>query len=198
MGPVLDREIYDLCAAPGGKTAALAAAGARVTAVDRSAGRVKRLKENLSRLGLPAVIATADVLHWRPARPAAGVLLDAPCSATGILRRHPDIKFLRRPGDIESLARLQADLLEAAAKLVAPGGTLLYVVCSLEPEEGPERIAALLASGAPFRRQPIGSDEIYGHKAFVTPEGDFRSLPCDLPEDGGIDGFYACRLTRAG
>ncbi len=198
LGPLEGINTIDLCAAPGGKTAALAAAGAKVTAVERAMGRVGRLQENMARLKLPATIEAGDVLHWRPRRPADLVLLDAPCSATGTMRRHPDIKFLRKPEEIESLARVQQRLLQAASSMTAADGTLVYIVCSLEPEEGPRQIEAFLRSenGSDFQRLPFDEAAVFGHSEFLDREGAFRSLPCHLPELGGIDGFYACRLKR--
>ncbi len=186
----------DLCAAPGGKTASLAAAGAAVTAVDRSPARLKRLGANLARLGLAAELVEADAASWRPAEPAEAVLLDAPCSATGTIRRHPDLPWLKAPADIKKLAAVQDRLLDNALAMTRPGGVLVYATCSLEPEEGPERIAALLARGAPAARLPIEPSEVGGLAALLTPEGDLRSLPCHLAEAGGMDGFYACRLRR--
>ncbi len=197
LGPVAGVRVVDLCAAPGGKTAQLAAAGARVTAIDRSAARMARLKENLARLGLEAETIVADAATWQPPEPADAVLLDAPCSATGTIRRHPDIPWLKQESDLPRLTALQDRLLEAALAMTAPGGTLVYCVCSLQPEEGPERIAALLAGGAGVRRHPIAAEEIGGLAEAVTPEGDLRTLPCHWPERGGLDGFYACRLRRS-
>ncbi|OYW09020.1 MAG: rRNA cytosine-C5-methylase [Acidiphilium sp. 37-67-22] len=137
LGDVAGRRVLDLCAAPGGKTAQLAAAGAAVTALDRDARRLGRLRENLGRLGFAAETIAADALTWRPAEPFEAILLDAPCSATGTIRRHPEIVHLRRPRDIEACAALQDRLLDAAAAMLAPGGTLVYAVCSLQPEESP-------------------------------------------------------------
>lgn len=195
-----DQTVVDLCAAPGGKTAQLAAGGAQVTAVDRDAGRLKRLAQNLDRLGLAAATVEADAAAWRPPAPVAAVLLDAPCSATGTLRRHPDIAWLKSPGDIAQLIRLQDRLLAAAADMLAPGGRLVYATCSLLPEEGPARIAALLASrsggGAPLARDPVRGEEVAGLDELITAEGELRSLPSQLPELGGLDGFYVCRLRR--
>jgi 16S rRNA (cytosine967-C5)-methyltransferase len=195
------RTVVDLCAAPGGKTAQLAAAGAQVIAVDRDAGRLQRLPENLDRLGLRATTVEADATSWRPPAPVAAVLLDAPCSATGTLRRHPDIAWLKRPKQIAPLAQLQDRLLAAAADMLAPGGQLVYATCSLLPEEGPARIAALLtaaqrAGGAPFARDPVAKEEIPGLGELITAAGDLRSLPSQLSELGGLDGFYICRLRR--
>jgi 16S rRNA (cytosine967-C5)-methyltransferase len=196
LGAVAGRRIVDLCAAPGGKTAALAAAGAQVTAVEVSPARAARLEANLARLGLVAETVAADAIGWRPTAPVDAVLLDAPCSGTGTLRRHPDIARLKGPDDIAALAALQDRLLAAAVDMIAPGGNLVYAVCSLQPEEGPERIAALLASGAPVARLPVAAGEIFGRADWLSPEGDLRSLPCHLAEFGGMDGFYACRLRR--
>jgi 16S rRNA (cytosine967-C5)-methyltransferase len=193
--------VVDLCAAPGGKTAQLAAAGAQVIAVDRDAGRLKRLTQNLDRLGLSAATVEADATAWRPSEPAGAVLLDAPCSATGTLRRHPDIAWLKGPKQIAPLADLQDRLLAAAAGMLAPGGHLVYATCSLLPEEGPARIAALLTAaqrggGAPLSRDPVAGEEVAGLGELITEEGDLRSLPSQLSGLGGLDGFYVCRLRR--
>ena len=196
LGDVAGKRVFDLCAAPGGKTAQLARAGAEVTAVERSEARLARLSGNLTRLGLAAATVTADAAQWRPLSPAAAVLLDAPCSATGTLRRHPDIAHLKGPEQLSALSALQDRLLAAALGMVAPGGLLVYSVCSLQPEEGPERIAALLSAGAPAERVPVEPRELEGLEELVTPEGDLRTLPCHLAEAGGMDGFYACRLRR--
>ncbi len=197
LRPQSGQTTVDLCAAPGGKTAQLAAAGAQVIAVERDAGRLKRLSENLERLGLAAATVEADAATWRPPEPVAGVLLDAPCSATGTLRRHPDIARLKGPGDLPALTALQDRLLAAAAEMLAPGGRLVYAVCSLLPEEGPARVGALLAAGAPLVREPISAEEVAGLSELITPEGELLSLPSQLPELGGLDGFYACRLQRS-
>jgi 16S rRNA (cytosine967-C5)-methyltransferase len=193
---VAGKTVIDLCAAPGGKTAQLAAAGARVIAVDRSPSRVVRLKENLSRLSLAADCVIADAATWRPAEPASQILLDAPCTATGTIRRHPDIPHLKSVADVARLTQLQRRLLEAAAAMLAPGGTLIYGVCSLEVEEGPRQIEQLLARGAPMMRSPIAAGEIGGLAACITSDGDLRTLPHHLAERGGLDGFYAARLTK--
>ena len=196
LGTVAGRRVVDLCAAPGGKTAALAAAGANVTAVEVSPARMARLEANLTRLGLNAETVTADATRWRPPTPVDAVLLDAPCSGTGTLRRHPDIARLKGPEDIAVLTALQDRLLAAAVEMTAPGGSLVYAACSLQPEEGPERIAALLAAGAPVARTPVTEDEVFGQADWLSPEGDLRTLPCHLAEFGGMDGFFACRLRR--
>ncbi len=194
LGEVAGERVLDLCAAPGGKTLQLAAAGAHVTAVDKSASRLARLRENLARTRLSAEIVCADALAFR-AEPFDAVLLDAPCAATGTLRRHPEVAWLRRPGDIRMLAELQLQLLDAAAGLLRPGGRLVYAVCSLEPEEGPSLATAALRRG--WRRAPISAGDIEGAEAFVTPDGDLRTLPSHWAETGGIDGFYAVRLVRS-
>ncbi len=196
LGDVRGRSLLDLCAAPGGKTAQLAAAGATVTAVEKSPPRLARLNENLARLRLAAETIAADAAEWRPAEPADGVLLDAPCSATGTIRRHPDIAWTKRAADTPKLAALQDRLLANAVHMLKPGGILVYAVCSLEPEEGPARIAALLASGAPIARLPIRAEDCAGLPALITPEGDLRTLPSHLAQAGGMDGFYVARLVR--
>ncbi len=196
LGAVPGSHVIDLCAAPGGKTAQLAAAGATVTAVDRAASRLARLSENLVRLALPAQVIMADAATWQPAKPADFVLLDAPCSATGTIRRHPDIPYLKRPPDVPAAATAQARLLANALAMLAPGGTLVYAVCSLQQEEGPAHIEALLADGATVERVPIQAADVGGLAELIDSRGDLRSLPCHLPEFGGLDGFYAARLRR--
>jgi 16S rRNA (cytosine967-C5)-methyltransferase len=175
-----------------------------VIAVDRDAGRLARLSDNLDRLALTAARVEADAVDWRPPAPVDAVLLDAPCSATGTLRRHPDVARLRGPEQIPPLARLQDRLLAAAGDMLAPGGRLVYATCSLLPEEGPERIAAWLDGGAPFAREPIaaadigdlGDDKLADLAQMITGAGELRSLPSQLADLGGVDGFYACRLRR--
>jgi 16S rRNA (cytosine967-C5)-methyltransferase len=205
LGEVRGLEVADLCAAPGGKTAQLAFAGARVTAVDRSAGRLMRLSENLTRLSLQAQTVAADVQEWQPessnGRPFDAALLDAPCSSTGTIRRHPDVPWLKTETDLAALTSLQQRLLDRAIELLKPGATLVYCVCSLEPEEGVNQIAALLARNPSVARKPITAQEAFGHAEFVTADGDLRTLPLHLPDPdprwGGLDGFYAARLTKA-
>jgi 16S rRNA (cytosine967-C5)-methyltransferase len=196
FGDVAGQGVVDLCAAPGGKTAQLAALGARVTAVDRSDTRLVRLRQNLTRLRLDAELVAADVAAWRPPEPAPHILLDAPCSATGTLRRHPDIAWLKGQADVDRMIEVQDRMLDSAVAMLAPGGTLVYCVCSLQREEGPERIAALLKRGAPVARRPLAADEIGGLAEAVTPDGDLRTLPSFLAAQGGMDGFYAARLVR--
>jgi 16S rRNA (cytosine967-C5)-methyltransferase len=196
LGPVGGRTVIDLCAAPGGKTVQLAALGAEVTAVDRTAKRLARLTANLARLNLSANTVTADATQWQPPTPADAVLLDAPCSATGTIRRHPDVAWLKRPEDVAKLADLQARLLRAAVNMVKPRGTLIYCSCSLQPEEGPQQIARLLAERSPVERLPIAAAEVGGLVELITADGDLRTLPCHLPDRGGLDGFYAARLRR--
>ena len=186
--------VFDLCAAPGGKTAQLAAAGYDVTAVEKSPERLALLAQNLTRLGLAASCVTADAIKWQPEVLAEGILLDAPCSATGTLRRHPDIARRQTKTELAGLTALQDRLLRHSVTLLRPGGVLVYATCSLQPEEGPARVAALLADCPGLRRRPIAAGEVGGLAALITPEGDLRSLPCHLAELGGLDGFYACRL----
>ena len=196
LGDVAGRRVIDLGAAPGGKTAQLAAAGARVTAVDRSAARLGRLRSNLTRLCLEAEIVAADALRWRPETPADGVLLDVPCTATGAIRRHPDVAWLKTAEDVARLSRIQARLLEAAVEMVKPGGLVVYSSCSLQPEEGTDRIAELLDGGAPVEPAPVAPDEVGGLAEILTAGGELRSLPCHMAREGGMDGFFAARLRR--
>ncbi len=191
--------VADLCAAPGGKTVQLAQKGAQVVAVDRSGPRLRRLKANLERLGLQAEVVTADAAIFE-AEPFDAVLLDAPCSATGTIRRHPDVAWTKRPEDIAKLTALQARLLDQAAKLTKPGGRLVYCTCSLEREEGEMQVEAFLARNAGFARDPIKPEEIGGQAEALTPQGELRTLPHQLagetPRLSGWAGFYACRLIR--
>ncbi len=201
LGDVRGKEVADLCAAPGGKTAQLAFAGARVTAVDRSAARLGRLRENLARLALQAETVAADVLEWQSG-PFDAVLLDAPCSSTGTIRRHPDVPWLKSEADISVLTALQQRLLDRAVELLKPGAILVYCVCSLEPEEAEDQIAALLARDPRVVHTPVAAPEVCGRAEFLTADGDLRTLPPQLPDPdprwGGLDGFYAARLTRQG
>jgi 16S rRNA (cytosine967-C5)-methyltransferase len=202
FGDIKGKSIADLCAAPGGKAAQLAQAGARVTALDRSPARMARLRDNLARLSLEAETVVVDAAEWQgPAESFDGILIDAPCTSTGTIRRHPDVAWLRQEADIAPLAALQKRLLQKAVALLKPGGMLVYCTCSLEPEEGEAAIAALLASEAGLRRAPIASAEMAGLAEIVTSDGDLRTLPCHLPHTdprlAGLDGFYAARLVKA-
>jgi 16S rRNA (cytosine967-C5)-methyltransferase len=196
LGDVRGRRVLDLCAAPGGKMAQLAAAGAHVVAVDRSPKRVRRLEDNLRRLGLRAETLVADVATWRPPAPADRVLLDVPCSATGTIRRHPDVMRLKTATEIVQLAKLQARLLAAATDMLAPDGVLVYCACSLQPEEGAQLVDSLIAEGLPLQRVPLLANELRGFDQFLTSAGDVRTLPSQMADCGGLDGFYAARLRR--
>lgn len=190
-----DQQVLDLCAAPGGKTLQLAATGASVTALDRSAGRLKRLAANLERMGLKAATVTANAVDWKAPDLFDAVLLDAPCSATGTFRRHPDVLWAARPGDIAKLAAVQTRLLDSAAARVAPGGRLVYCVCSLEPEEGEDQVRAFLARNPGFTTEPCAPGEGGAPEVSLTPEGWLRLLPHQ--REGGQDGFFIARLARA-
>lgn len=196
LGDVKDAAVIDLCAAPGGKTAQLARMGAHVTAVDLSTERMARVRENLARLQLDAELVEADVLDFHPATPAPFVLLDAPCSATGTIRRHPELPWIKQAADVMQCAASARDLLDAAADMVAPGGTLVFAVCSLEAEEGPEQIETFLDTHPEFARKTITAPDVFGHGEFLTAAGDLRTLPCHLGAQGGMDGFYTARLIR--
>jgi 16S rRNA (cytosine967-C5)-methyltransferase len=190
--------VADLCAAPGGKTAQLAAAGAAVAAVERDPKRAARLRENLARLRLSAEVVEADAVGWTPSGGARfdAVLLDAPCTATGTIRRHPDIPHLKRPRDVPGMAEAQRRLLAAAARLLAPGtGRLVFAVCSLQPEEGEAHLAAAAALG--LAPDPIRAEEVPGLEAALTPAGALRTRPDLWAERGGMDGFFVARF-RAG
>lgn len=204
FGDLKGQRIADLCAAPGGKTAQLIHAGAEVTALDRSPNRVARLRENLVRLSLDAQTVVADAAEWSGNGGDAlfdGILIDAPCTATGTIRRHPDVAWLKQESDISALTALQRRLLQRAVALLKSGGTLVYCTCSLEPEEGEQAVAALLAAESGVRRAPIDASEVAGQAELVTAEGDLRTLPCHMPHAddprlGGLDGFYAARLIK--
>ncbi|HEX7775367.1 MAG TPA: MFS transporter, partial [Parvibaculum sp.] len=183
-------------AAPGGKTAWLAARGAHVTALDRSRQRLVRLEDNLARLKLEATVIAADAALFSPARQWGKILLDAPCTATGTARRHPDVPHLKTPADRDRLVLLQARLLAQAAMLLAPDGTLVYCTCSLEPEEGPMQVEKFLTGHPDFERRPITAAELPGFRECLTAEGDLRTLPSHFAAQGGLDGFYAARLVR--
>jgi 16S rRNA (cytosine967-C5)-methyltransferase len=195
LAPQPGEAVADLCAAPGGKTAQLAASGAAVVAVERDPGRFQRLQENLARLRLPARLVQADVTAWAPGEKFDAVLLDAPCSATGTIRRHPDVARLKRAADLVALTAAQDRLLDAAARLLKPAGRLVYAVCSLQPEEAAPRIAAAAARTG-LRVSPFDAAEQRLLPEAFTPEGWLRTHPALWPEHGGMDGFFAARLRR--
>ncbi len=192
LAPRPGERVLDLCAAPGGKTAQLAAAGARVTAVERDQSRLGTLRGNLLRLKLDAELVHADALSWRPEQKFDAILLDAPCSATGTIRRHPDLPHLRKPRDVAACCALQDQLLDAGADMLAPGGRLVYAVCSLQPEEGEGRIDAACA------RLGLVRDKLTlpALPEAATPAGDLRTHPGMWPERGGLDGFFVARLRK--
>jgi 16S rRNA (cytosine967-C5)-methyltransferase len=197
LGDIAGKRVADLCAAPGGKTLQLATAGAQVTAVDISARRMARLQENLARAGLAAELVTSDVAKWNPPEKFDAILLDAPCSGTGTLRRHPDIAWLKGPDDVDRLVLTQDRLLAHAVTLLKPGATLVYAVCSLQEDEGPARIEALLDRVKEIQRVPVQSAELPGVEDAVTKDGDVRTFPSMLPGSGGLDGFYMARLKSS-
>jgi 16S rRNA (cytosine967-C5)-methyltransferase len=196
LGDVRGQRVLDLCAAPGGKTAYLAARGARVVAVEKSEARAARLLENLARLRLEIELVVADARDFTDREAFDAVLLDAPCTATGTIRRHPDIPWIKEADDVRALSLIQDELLEAALASVRTGGRLVYSVCSLEPEEGEQVIARFLAAQPAAVRTRIQPHELPGAAEFVTQAGDLRTTPADWPQWGGIDGFYAASLTR--
>ena len=203
FGDIKGKTIVDFCAAPGGKTAQLALAGARVIALDRSPGRTARLRDNLARLRLHAEAVVTDAVEWQGDAVGAidGVLVDAPCTSTGTIRRHPDVAWLRQEADLAALTTLQKRLLQRAVALLRPGGTLVYCTCSLEPEEGEAAISTLLAAEPSLRRVPVDRGEVGGLAEIINPQGDLRTLPCHMPHSdprlGGLDGFYAARLVKS-
>jgi 16S rRNA (cytosine967-C5)-methyltransferase len=203
FGDVANKNIVDLCAAPGGKTAQLVHGGAHVTAVDRSPGRMARLRDNLARLSLEAKCVVAEGAEWIAQNRGEGfdgILIDAPCTSTGTIRRHPDIGWLRQESDIAPLAATQKRLLQGAVAALKVGGMLVYCTCSLEPEEGEQAIADLLKSETTLQRVPIEAGDVAGLSEIITAEGDLRTLPSHLahldPRLSGLDGFYAARLVR--
>ena len=193
LGAGEGRTVLDLCAAPGGKTMQLAAAGWSVIAVDSSAKRLSRLEENLDRTGLHAAVVQGDIRKWEPGEAADAVLLDAPCTATGIFRRHPDVLHRIEPRQIAEMAALQTELLARAALWVKPGGTLVYATCSLEPAEGEDQIAAFLADHPGWTIDAARAEELPTGIA-PTDQGFIRTLPGLLAEAGGLDGFFIARL----
>jgi len=200
FGSLAGQRVVDLCAAPGGKTAQLVLAGAKVTALDQSANRLKRLSGNLARLGFAAETVGADMSKYRPDELFDAALLDAPCSSTGTTRRHPDVLWTKGPEDIAKLAALQERLLRHALTLVKPGGIVVFSNCSLDPEEGEDLVARLLVDTDNVERVPIAASDWPGLEAAISPLGAFRTTPDMLPlGDGfasGLDGFYAVVLRR--
>jgi 16S rRNA (cytosine967-C5)-methyltransferase len=201
LRPEAEERILDMCAAPGGKTAQLALARAAVTALDRSAERLKLLAANLQRARLHADIAVGDATTFQ-ARPFDAILVDAPCSATGTIRRHPDVPWIKKPGDLDALVQLQSRMLDRAAALLRLGGRMVYCTCSLEPEEGESQVAAFLRRQPDMRRIPIDPEGEGIPREFVTAEGDLRTLPSHWPNPDprlcGLDGFFAARFARRG
>lgn len=196
LGPVAGLDVLDLCAAPGGKTLQLAAAGAHVTALDASAPRLRRLEENLTRTRLSAEIVTADALTWEPGRTFDAILVDAPCSATGTIRRHPDLPYIRRPADLPGLVALQARLLARAWDWLAPGGRLVFCTCSLLPAEGEEQLARFRAAHPEARVLPPDAAALGIEPGWIDAAGGLRLRPDFWAERGGMDGFHAALLTK--
>ncbi len=201
FGDITDKNVIDLCAAPGGKTAQLVAAGAKVTAVERSPQRMKRLAQNLKRLGFDASLVTEDAGKYQPSQPPDAILLDAPCTATGTIRRNPDVPYLKTHKNITDLVKVQKRLIDHAADILKPGGTLIYCVCSLEHEEGEDQISNLLEKDKRISLQPISKSEVPGLSMAIGSRGDLRILPSfwsDFePGMQGLDGFYIARLIKS-
>jgi 16S rRNA (cytosine967-C5)-methyltransferase len=197
LGAVNGARVLDLCAAPGGKTMQLAAKGAKVTAIESQPRRLALIAENLARTHLDAELVQGDARDWRPGAPAPFVLLDAPCTATGTIRRHPDLPWIKSAADVTACAQTAYDLLDAAAAMTAPGGLLVFAVCSLEREEGPEQIESFLAAHGEFSREKITPAALFGHGEWIDAQGALRTLPCHLSQTGGMDGFYAAKLRKA-
>ncbi|MFW5661812.1 MAG: RsmB/NOP family class I SAM-dependent RNA methyltransferase [Oceanicaulis sp.] len=197
LAPKAGETIADLCAAPGGKTLQIAAAGAKTIAVDASAKRLKRLEENLARTKLSAEIVAADALSWKPEAALDAVLLDAPCTASGTLRRRPDAVYAKQPGDVGSLAPIQAGLLDAAFAMLKSGGGLVYCNCSLEREEGEDQIAAFLDRTPGAALDPVSEDELPDLADALTENGAVRTRPDMWPAEGGLDGFFIARIVKA-
>jgi len=192
MGHLTGKVVLDACAAPGGKTAQLAAAGAQVIALDRSSKRLERLRANMKRLNYQVEVVVADVMEWEPTKPVDAVLLDAPCSATGTIRRHPDLIYHKNPTDITAMARIQTAMLAKAAGWVKSGGIMVYCVCSLQPEEGERQVERFLNTHPHFSLESI--DSLFPSE--WIKEGMLRCLPSHLYGKGGMDGFFAARLRK--
>lgn len=200
LGDVTGKTVVDLCAAPGGKTAQLAAQGAHVIAIDRSAKRLKRLQENMARLGLSdrVEVVVADASSWTPTAPIDAILLDAPCTATGTIRRHPDVMRSKTSQDMENIMQAQSRLLNHAISLLPSGGKLVYCTCSLQTEEGEAQIDRLLSSSdIAMSRMSVTAKELGGVEEIINEKGDVRCLPFYLAAFGGMDGFFAARLAKA-
>ena len=197
LGDVTDKTIVDLCAAPGGKTMQLAAAGAKVTAVDISKNRLKRLEENLERCNLSAKVVKGDGKTWQPEHPVDIVLVDAPCSATGTIRHQPDVLHLKTEKDMHRLARVQKEILENASHMVKSGGVLMYCTCSLQFEESERVVEAFLSQSSDFSLSSFTSDDVFGWDEMLDKSGMIRILPFHLQETGGMDGFFIARLIRS-
>lgn len=195
---IAGQTVIDLCAAPGGKTAQLASMGAHVMAVDRSAKRLQKLQDNMKRLrlGTHVTVEVADAAVWKPRTPVSYILLDAPCSATGTVRRNPDVIWMKEPSDIHSLVGLQSKLLDNAISTLLPGGILIYCTCSLQKEEGESQIERVLEDYPDIERYPIHANEVGGFNDIVTPRGDVRVMPYHMGNNGGMDGFFVSRLRR--
>ncbi|MCL2469564.1 MAG: methyltransferase domain-containing protein [Alphaproteobacteria bacterium] len=201
LGDVRGKDVLDLCAAPGGKTLQLAAMGAQVTALDRADKRLARLRDNLARTKLQATLICADAQQYKPAQKADFILLDAPCTATGTIRRHPDIPYLKTKDDVLRLSNLQRELLDyAATHLLSDKGVLVYAVCSLQKQEAEDQIEAFLARYQDFERVPTAAQDLGFAESgeLISKQGDLRCLPCFWGKQGGMDGFYAARLRRRG
>ena len=196
LGDVKGKRVIDLCAAPGGKTMQLAAAGANVTAIELDAARLERVAENLARTNLSATLVQSDARDFDGTAPF--VLIDAPCSATGTIRRHPDLPWIKAAEDVTARAAAAYELLESGAAMVEPGGLLVFAVCSLEAEEGEEQIEAFLIDHPEFTRETVTAADLFGHGEWIQRRRAIcrTGLPCDLGEMGGMDGFYAARLRR--
>ncbi len=196
LGDVSGKMVYDLCAAPGGKTMQLAAAGANVHAIDISGLRLKKIVENLQRTKLHAKTIKADILEWEAEEKVDAILLDAPCSATGTIRRNPDVIWTRTEDEVRALAKLQAQFIDKALEALNPGGTLIYCVCSLQKQEGEDQVKAALSRHEGLSVDPITSAEVSDISGIITRDGYLRTLPHHLGAKGGLDGFFACRFIK--
>ena len=198
FGDLKNRVVVDLCAAPGGKSVQLASLGADVVALDRSAKRLTRVEENAARLGFSEKIEihVADAAAWKPPSPLNYILLDAPCSATGTVRRHPDVLHLKREQDVARLADTQTRILNNAFEMLAIDGVLIFCTCSLQKEEGENQIESFLADHPNAARLAITADDLNGYDESINAQGDVRILPHHQAAIGGMDGFFISRLTK--